>query len=447
MTPAVCHFAGRVREAVGSPRLLLAGLACGVFAMTLDPGFATHLRLSLVLKMFSLSYIGGFASVIGPGATSSPGQGRFWSTRFLGVDTLDWAHPPLPLGPKSRILVESLAAVGIILLWRVILEPVYLLALPGGSSVGVPGFLWDRLVEACLIVPCAVAWMSPSRFRAVHVIRILAIGPLVAVWSLFAPRLGTWSWGVVAVVLTLGLLEFSQVRLHLTMPFRGRTRSGALVRRSRPPASQLRRDLWLGPLKNNLLLTACTVVALAAFAVAHGMPKGQSFLAGVVLGLSGAFLFLPLGVPLLGRQDRRGGTPLFGGWFVRAWAALPVRRDALLRGVYAHGLIWGGGLSLFWMTLPDLDDRWLIAPVGLAASVSVGGALVCAAVGDKWRGMLSTSAAALALGAGPLAWGLDFLFRVWIGWPPVAIAIAAIAGGLGGLPPLVHLVPRRAPNT
>ena len=124
-----------------------------------------------------------------------------------------------------------------------------------------------------------------------------------------------------------------------------------------------------------------------------------------------------------------------------------MRRDTLLRTVYAHGLIWGGCLSLFALTFPDLDSRWLIGPVGLAASVSVAGALVCVAVGDKWRGVLSMSATVLALAAGPLAWSLDSLLRVWVGWAPVAITITAIAGGLGGVPPLAHLVPRRAQNT
>ena len=444
MRPAVCHFVGRLREAVLSPRLLAAGLIGGIFAVVLDARLDPRSGHPLLWKMFYLTYIGGLASIIGPGAASSPGQGRFWSTRFIGVDHRDWSHPPLPLGPKSRLLAEALAAVLLILVWRTVLEPVFLLARASVSSVSVSRFAWDRLVDACVIVPCAVAWLSPSRVRVIHVVRVMAIGPLVVSWSLLAPRIGTWSSCVMGLVLTAGLLQLSQVRFRLTMPFRGLARAGALVRRARAPESQLRRDLWCGPLRNNLLLTAATVVALIANAVVHLMSGNRSFAAGVVIGISVSFLFLPLGLPLLGRQGQRGGTPLFGGWFVAAWAALPVHRDALLRSVYAHGLIWGCCVTL-WMlavmlTEGDLGNPWLGLPVGLAASASVAGALVCIAVGDRRRGMLSMGAVVFALGAFALPDALASMapLRATV----VAAAAAALAGAAGGLPPLVHLVAR-----
>jgi hypothetical protein len=232
------------------------------------------------------------------------------------------------------------------------------------------------------------------------------------------------------------------------MPFRRLTRAGTLVRRARTPELQLQRDLLLGPFANNLLLTAGAVVGLVAAAILPAMSKPRSFVAGVVLGISAAFLLLPLGIPLLGRQGRRGGTPLFGGWFVAAWAALPIRRDVLLRGVYAHGLIWGFGVSLFMMTLMltegDLGDPGLVPPVGLAASVSLAGALVCVAVGDRWRGMLSMSATVFALGSLALPAALTDVAPVWTTVAPAAVA--ALAGAVGGLPPLVHLVARAARN-
>jgi len=442
MTPAIYHFAGRVREAVRSPRLLLAGLACGVFAATLDARVATHVRHPLVVMMFGLSYLGGLASVIGPGASSSPGQGRFWSTRFVGVDKLDWAHPPLPLGSRSRVLAEALAAVVIILAWRAILEPAYVLALPPGSWAGILGFARDRWVEACMILPCAVAWLSPARSRALHVVRSVAIAPLVIAWSLLAPRVGIWSWPVVALVLTVGLLELSQVRLRFTVPFRGRTRAGALVRRARTPESQLWRDFWSGPLTANVLVALFMLVALVSNAILYSLSRDRSFVSGMATGAWVALLLVPLGVQLLGRQARRGGTPLFGGSFVAAWSALPVRRDTLLRGVYAHGLLWGGCLSVFSLTFPDLDGRWLIGPAGLAASLSVAGALVSVAIGDRWRGLLSMGATVVSLGALAMPAMLTHAAPVWTTVAP--IAVAALAGAAGGLPPLVHLGLRRA---
>jgi len=442
MTPATYHFAGRVREATRSPKLLLAGLACGVFAATLDARVATHLRHPLVIMMFGLSYLGGLASVIGPGASSSPGQGRFWSTRFVGVDKLDWAHPPLPLGPKSRILTEALAALVVLFAWRAVLEPAYVLALPPGSWAGILGFARDRWVEACMLLPCAVAWLSPSRFRTNHIVRVFAIGPVVAVWSLVAPRIGTWSWGLMALLLTVGLLEVSRVKLRFTVPFRGRTRAGALVRRARTPGSQLWRDFWSGPLTANVLATLFILAALVVDAIWYSLSRDRSFVSGMATGAWVALLVLPLGIPLLGRQGLRGGTPLFGGSFVAAWAALPVRRDALLRGVYAHGLIWGGCLALFSLTFPDLDDRWLIGLVGLAASLSVAGALVSVAIGDRSRGLLSIGATVVSLGALAMPAMLTHAAPVWTTVAP--IAVAALAGAAGGLPPLMHLGLRRA---
>lgn len=442
MTTAIYHFTGRVREAVRSPRLLLAGLACGLFAATLDARVATHLRHPLVIMMFGLSYLGGLASVIGPGAASSPGQGRFWSTRFVGVDKLDWAHPPLPLGPKSRILAEALTAVVMLFTWRAVLEPAYVLALPPGSWAGMLGFARDRWVEACMILPCAVAWLSPSRFRTIHIVRVFAIGPLVAVWSLVAPRVGTWSWGVLALLLTVGLLELSRVKLRFTVSLRGRMRAGALIRRARTPGSQLWRDVWFGPVRNNAAIAALTAAALTAVAVVWSVETRRGFFVGFALTLSSQLLFSPCGTPLLGRQARRGGTPLFGGHFVAAWAALPVRRDVLLRGVYAHGLMWGCCLTVLLLIQPELGRSQLLAAAGLAASLSVAGALVSVAIGDRSRGLLSMAATAVSLGALAMPAMLTHAAPAWTTVAP--IAVAALAGAAGGLPPLVHLGLRRA---
>ena len=151
------------------------------------------------------------------------------------------------------------------------------------------------------------------------------------------------------------------------------------------------------------------------------------------------FLQLPLGVPLLGRQSKRGGTPLFGGWYVASWAALPVRREVLIRGVYAHGLIWGAFLLVMCFVLAPaaMQARWLVAPVGCAAVVLAAGALVCVAVGDRARGVAALAALGCALGAGPLLSALITSTPTAYAVPSAVVAVAAALAG--GLPPLTHL--------
>jgi hypothetical protein len=385
------------------------------------------------------------ATLVGPGAVSAVGQSRFWSARLVGAGITDWAHPPLPLGLRTRLLAECAVAVGIIVAWRFVLEPVRLLLPRPHAFMGVPDLAAACAVDACLLLPCAVAWMAPWKSRALHLTTAFLTPFLLMAWSPAAASIGAWSWVLPGAALTALLMVPARAWLRAGWTRRWTPRAGALVRAGRTPETQLWRDFWLGPFTSNLWLTAMMAAVALANVGAGVLGRDRSFVTGMAAGMSFALLLMPLGVPLLGRQSRRGGTPMFGGWFVAAWATVPVRRSTLLRAVYAHGCAWGTLLLVLMLTIPDLEmEKWLFAAVGLAVSASAAATLVCVAAGDRTRGLLCLGAIAAAVAAGIGAVKLGPAAGPPSAFSAPALVVVALAGLAGGVLPLAHLRHRRS---
>jgi hypothetical protein len=215
----------------------------------------------------------------------------------------------------------------------------------------------------------------------------------------------------------------------------------------------LRRDFLLKPLPA-LGLLAAIEVAFIAWDRLVGFP-GYGFYLGtsLVLGFMLSFVVLrPMGNNLLAAGIAAGGR-FQPGDFRASWSVLPVRIETVLRGVYLHGmatglLIWGFAVGI------NLLDTWLetgvlrlqdqdgdsagkyILPF-IAAVPTVAGGMICAAVGDKVRGMISLAASIGVLVGHHVCLILKFPV-------PLHTAVMIVLAALGGIPPLVHLRKRRA---
>ena len=157
-----------------------------------------------------------------------------------------------------------------------------------------------------------------------------------------------------------------------------------------------------------------------------------------------AAAFFPFGLALIPAGTRPGA--LFSGAFLGSWRSLPVRRDTVVRVVYAQGLL---GAGLAWLVLCAqvalLGARFGPLLYALPVVFLVAGLVVCEAVGDRKRG-LTAIAALLGYQFGvPLAYALvTFLLGVSSD-SSRASAVACAVALVGILPPLIHLRrPQRA---
>ncbi len=218
---------------------------------------------------------------------------------------------------------------------------------------------------------------------------------------------------------------------------------------ARNPESQLRRDQWLLPLIDYWPVIAGAVgLQIAAVLSDHSGALSQVPWWMLSLMLLLHLTFQPygkLGSPILsgalGADENRCGD------FAAAWSALPVRREAVLRGVYLHVLLvgtatwmlilagnyWSSWLATGQFCLVNSSHEpigWVLLPL-IAIVPCAAGLMTAAAVGDR-KGLMLSAGAAVALSL-PLV-----LLSLRQTADPISLTWLIAATAIGGLPPL-HL--------
>jgi len=361
------------------------------------------------------------------------------------------ALPALPIGARARALAEAF----VVLTFVVVLRGAHCLWFgfhldpPEYFAASCAGYMRDTLLGSLLVLPFLVAWVTPG--RSVHFWFIKPVVLAALLWGAFELELLAEPVPFAATCLVLTGLSLLAVSREPSIPLAWRKRAGppeSRVRTARPPEEQLCRDQWLRPLPAvGMLLAAEAVLVIAERAVGfpdYGFYFGSCLVFGflfsyVALRPLGCNLFSPY--PLVRRQSESTG-------FAAAWTVLPVRRAAVIRGAYAHGLVTGAGILAAIIGVAVLTT-WL--QTGRAALVDFGGdpagevfypllALVPCLAG----GLASAAAGDRLLGFVSLAAGICVLmghFLMLILGPPVWIhagVLIVLAFG-GGVPPLWHL--------
>ncbi len=377
------------------------------------------------------------------------------------------AFPALPVGPGARNLAEAAVIVTFIVTAR---GAVLLLGERVPAAIPFPGlgaegedfrlaYAGETVWGCFLIFPFILSWVAPARATAYYVTRPILLGVLcwialeLGFLSSPGPLAGTSLVLSLITLLTAGKEPlFSGSRMNS---------SAVPVIRRRPclsPERQLRRDLWLGPLPAAALLIALEIVCLILNQVVALPRFGFYMLSSLVFGFILSFVILrPMGSSVIAMGLSSLSSYHKPGDFCLVWANLPVRREAVTRGIYLHGLVTGTGAWLFVLGV-NLANTWLKTgelyfadtegdPAGkfffpmIALIPCLAGGLTCAAKGDTFRGIVSLAAviAVFIVHFGCLMARAPMELETGI-----LIAVAAA----GGIPPLVHLrTPRPSEQT
>jgi hypothetical protein len=379
--------------------------------------------------------------------------------------------PALPIGVRVRVIADAVTVLALLLLVRAVtlelLSRIFLVR--DGSTIHFPrdasvvsSLAWYAVVAASkettaagclLILPVFLAWMAPGRGETANFGRSFAVAAIGV--SIHTALLGS-SWPAIPLAMSLGLATLL-LSLYATgsrgnaLPVwhaAAHARPNVLSRPGLEPKSRFRRDRLEGLLRPMLVRVAPAVaLLLGAFLLERfgGVPRVVYLLClppAAVLLIS--FYAAPFGINLFATDRAAGSASLLGGAYGRAWAGLPVRPDAVARAVYVHGLTSSLLAWLIWTGFTRLADRLALRgsldlPLALAIPCAAG-LLLCANVGDYWRGMLSALTIFSFLPAHVFT-TIPLLKAEWAPRDAAALNFGVLLAlaVLGGLPPLVHL--------
>lgn len=373
--------------------------------------------------------------------------------------------PQLPVSPRARVLAEVLVVSCLILGVRVVgfaLAP-YAESVPGLPAAGPDGFTvafaeqWP--LDVIVFAPVVAAWAQRTRVATLVLLRPLVAALVVYVAGRFGAYTSLASAAAVSAALTAVMVApWGDDRLGARRLARRMAPLGALWRPAR--TSQLVRDLVWQPLASHPAVVVTTLIGQAGLLVGQALdvwpPMVFHMGSSLVFGLLLAHVVLrPLGSSMLMASISGLGRHRIGD-FAAAWSVLPVKRHALLRGVYLHGLVGTLGLWAL-MSCVFLCRVWLDgsaagaeefrgAATVLVGAVFVGplvaGFLVSLAAGDRRLALLAGMLLVVFLPVElVLARAIEARFEALSGWT-IVLVLAALLAAVGGLPPLVHL--RRA---
>jgi hypothetical protein len=325
--------------------------------------------------------------------------------------------PALPVGPSSRALAEAAVVLTFVFMAR--LPGLFLgswahdlFSLPGeyaGDAAYRLQFAGRSIAGALVMLPLLLIWAAPARTIEAQKLRpLIWIGLLLA--ALKIGLLQTFA-ACAATSVVLSALALLLVRREYDFVLPRRRPAGRPDSRHRAylhPERQLRRDQWLRPLPMASLLVAAELV-LVTLHHAAVLPRLPFLLASIMVGSSSlSFVALrPMGSKLVvagvwGAPGHRAGD------FARAWSVLPVRREALVRGVYLHAFIACTAIVAGILGVISLT-RWLETGSGrfiqddldfmhemllpLATMIPCMASFVAAgSVGNRWRAYLGGGA-------------------------------------------------------
>jgi len=437
------HFRARLRVVAGDPVALGVLVSLGVAAVFLwvgaegvlvrDPDLGVFLTVLAALVCAPLAAFAASGAALGLRA-AGPG-----------------AMPALPLGSRTRAAADALLALVVMAATRAAAAGLlYVSSDPGAAALRASRvpllFLTGSVPGVLLMLPVVLAWTLRPRLDARAFVAGLIVGLVVSCATLQLPPPGqTARLGVIAsfsgalclfVLLTAGL----RVDVSWKTPVDPRPAVPSPGARA-----QLRRERTRGALTR---LAPLVVVVLVVPPLLHGDPAllvepwTGTWLTGLqVLALVTLPLF-PMGLPLTGGSDRS----FWAGSFARAWSALPLPPESVLRSVWGHAMVTGlavWGFFAAWIRHfggLNRDGEALVA-IALASVPVLAGVVVCVAAGESRRGALAIAALLAILSlvpVMPLDWGIELLSTADRRLRFTLVAAAALAA-LGGLPPLTLL--------
>lgn len=459
MKIAATHFCARLKATVTEPfALFVLGVACfgslfywpgltgaagpeGRLAAEFGRTNATWITL-LWIYLWSM-----MAGMVIPGAAAGGRRVEPLATRPL---------PTLPIGTRTRAFVEALVPlfmVGVVwwLPFCLLNEgpPPFSLNEFGEGDGFRTAFAGHWLMGALTLFPVLLLFLAPAESTHLYMMR-----PLVPLGLTFVSlKLGCLAtplglFGTCAVLSAVSLLlvhwrpSLTGVGEPVMPPREMRSRVG------RSPESQLLRDLWLRPLPAAAALLALQVLLVVADQFL-ALPQYGFFLASMLVCsfMLSLVAMRPLGLDLIASAlSGKGGYRL--GDFGRAWSVLPVRSEAVARGVYLHGIVTGVafgavflGANLFTTWLRTGDPRFIDADrapgpeffLPFAAAIPcLAGALTAFAMGGGVRGIVSL-ASVFAVFVSHVA---CLIFEVP---PAIHGGILIVIASTGGLAPLLYL--------
>lgn len=379
-----------------------------------------------------------------------PGSTRGGTTEIGSVP-----HPALPLGLRSRMMIEIVVGLGLVGVVRI---PFVLLrdAIVGGRGF-YPEFLTGSFLEgALLLLPVVLVCFGRSRsieqywFKAtVFALVVLAIAASGAMVTLAGLVLFSAALSVPAVLsdgadLGRGIRRWNGLRVY------------PLNRSYRDPIRQLRRDFVLRPVPMILIFVTVELVAIAIRW--YGYFDSLSFYLAntIIFSFSiGMVTLRPFGSSqsIAGVLGKAGCRP---GDFGKAFSVLPVPRDLLLRTIYLHAWIAGAATWLAIIFVGAINARVALGEFlffvdsrgDLTAEILLPMlALVPCAAGYLVEGTVGDRKAAFLLGGMLVLSPQVIIVMLIMDAPWGAFALVAIAVALiGGTLPLRHLRNTPAPE-
>lgn len=454
------HARVRLVETLRSPYALSVVLLSGLATLALSPTLPlVNVAADEPLDRFMLPLIAVQWLWLWPALVTRAVAGRTTGSLWSAVEQ---PLPQLPVSPRSRVLAEVGVVCALILGVRAIgfALAAFAASVPGLPTAEAAGYAAAFAVQwpldVVVFAPVVAAWAHPTRVAPLVMLR-----PLLAALAVYsAGRFGLYanlaSAAIVAAVLTAVMVApWGGDARGLRRLARRLAPQGPLWRRAH--ASQLTRDLLWQPLARNPAVVFGALFGQGGLLVGQALDMWPPMVfhlgSSVVFGLLLAQVVLrPLGSPMIMASVSGLGRHRLGD-FTAAWSVLPVKRHALLRGVYLHGLVGALGLWAL-MTGVFLCRVWLEggaaaahdsrhAAALLLAAVFVtpllAGLLLALAAGDRGLGILAGAALVAFL---PVQIALTRVVEARLdgvpGWA-TAMALAALLAAVGGLPPLAHL--------
>jgi hypothetical protein len=367
--------------------------------------------------------------------------------------------PALPVSMRTRVLAEAALIFTFVLIFRIpavllgesFYQTLYLPGLLDAREKAMDAFIDRSLLGSLMMLPAVLIWTAPSRNAQVYFL----VRPVILILAMVAAMcLGLYATAPLCVLtsVVLSAIVLWGIGREFSMPHFFDSGIEPAHRRWRPalhPHKRLRRDFWVRPLPVLCLLLLLEIVLMAierAVGLGEwGLYMGSCFVYGFAFSL---VALRPMGLYFVETAlSGRTGSPR-GGDVGRAWITLPVRREAMTRAVYLHGLITG---TLIWLlimlagcmftyfrtgefALKDSDgDSMLKFFLPFCALVlCLAGGLTNMAVGDMTRALISLGTAVAIL------FGHIGLLIAKASTLEKACVLGFLAL-LGGAPALVHL--------
>jgi hypothetical protein len=433
------HFRARLRVVAGDPValgvLLLAGFAAGF--------------LWLGGAYYSVWYPLPLLGVLLSGLVCAPVAAFAASGTAFGVHAAGpGVLPGLPVGRRSRILADAFAGLAGLVAGRAIFYACFgsvKQSAPAGSF-SLAAFVWTSAIGAALTLPVLLVWLVRPRLDVPAVLggaAVVLAGHLAVVETPSVFEVAPWDrvriLSVFSLLLCVLVLVVAAIRVSVD---RDPARRTAASRPSPGALAQMRRERTLGALARLAPLVLLVLITPALLRLEPALllqPWTGTWMTGLQLVAFAALPLFPMGLPLTLGSD----GSFWAGSFARAWSALPLPRETVLRSVWGHAMVAGLAVWVFFVAWIQYLGGWkpgavMLVAIALGSVPILAGVVVCVSAGASTRGgvaiacLLALSSLVVTM---PFDWGVDLL-RSPERRLQITLAAAAMLATAGGLPPL-----------